>query len=504
MRAVEIGCCGLLALAAVHAPAQGAEPPAHPLAARLQIYEGAAGTTCSDFMAGILPWERRGGDWLDATGKPFGDKPLAEAPRGMQGTLWDLTATLRVWLQQRRALAQLSVRAAGGDGHAKFHSREAAGVADWPILALTFSDGRRRLLKPTADVQLDCSTAYPTGRNPVLTVSGKHSALLSFALPTLEPGVQLQKAQLLMSAPEPAGGGQLRLGVFETRVPALPQAAPEPGLAARYAGDQGIARDPDVVFASGFEQPWRELFARDSSGEVDQVDADPRLNFAPLQGQALRVNMKQGSNLGADLRLRLRDHGGEPEELFFRYYLRLAKDWDPRTADGKLPGLSGTYGRVGWGGRKTDGSEGWSLRGAFLRSFESGHPFAGYAQIGSYAYHADMQGTYGDVWNWPGALLERDRWYCIEQQVRLNQPGRNDGVLKVWIDGRPVYARRDLRLRTNDRLRIEMAWIDVYHGGAAVSPVDQHLFIDAMVLARRYIGPMTAAATGGGAAKALN
>lgn len=489
MRAVEIGCCGLLALAAVHAPAQGAEPSAHPLAARLQIYEGAAGTTCSDFMAGILPWERRGGDWLDATGKPFGDRPLAEAPRGMQGTLWDLTNTVRAWLQQRRAHAGFFIRPTGGDGYAKFHSREAEGVADWPMLVLQLSNGQRRLLKPTADVPIDCSTSYPTGRNPMLTVSGKHSALLNFALPTLEAGVQLQKAQLLLSAANP-GGGTMQLGVFETRLPPLPFAPPEAGLAARYAQDEGIARDPDVVFASDFEAPWRKLFAADSSGEVDQVDFDPRLNFAPRQGRALRVNMKQGSNLGADLRLRLKDHGGEPEQLFFRYYLRLAKDWDPRTADGKLPGLSGTYGKVGWGGRKTDGSEGWSMRGAFLRSFEPGHPFAGYAQIGSYAYHADMQGTYGDVWTWPGALLERDRWYCVEQLIRMNRPDRKDGQLKVWIDGRPVFERRDLRLRTNDRLRIEMAWIDVYHGGAAVSPVDQHLYIDDMVLARRYIGPI--------------
>lgn len=494
MRAVETGYCGLLVLTilAGQMSVQAAEPPAHPLSAQLQIYEGAAGTTCSDFMAGILPWERRGGDWLDATGKPFGDKPLAEAPRGAQGTLWDLTAVMRGWLQQRRASAQLFVRATGGDGYAKFHSREAAGVADRPILALTFGNGQRRLLKPSADVQLDCSTAYPTGRNPVLTISGKHSALLAFALPMLEPGVQLQKAQLLLSAPDQAGSGQVRLGVFETRVSALPHASPEPGLAARYAGDQGIARDPEVIFASGFEAPWRKLFAADSSGEVDQVEVDPRLNFAPLQGQALRVRLKQGSNLGADLRLRLKDHGGEPEALFFRYYLRLASDWDPRMADGKLPGLSGTYGKVGWGGRKTDGSAGWSLRGSFLRSFEPGHPFHGYAQIGSYAYHADMQGTYGDVWNWPGALLERDRWYCVEQYVRLNRPDRNDGQLKVWIDGRPVFERRDLRLRTNGELRIEMAWIDVYHGGAAVSPVDQHLYIDAMVLARKYIGPMAA------------
>ena len=54
---------------------------------------------------------------------------------------------------------------------------------------------------------------------------------------------------------------------------------------------------------------------------------------------------------------------GEPEEIYFRYYLRLGNDWNPTTDGGKLPGISATYSRVGWGGRKADGMTGWSMRG---------------------------------------------------------------------------------------------------------------------------------------------
>ena len=55
----------------------------------------------------------------------------------------------------------------------------------------------------------------------------------------------------------------------------------------------------------------------------------------------------------------------EPEEIFFRYYLRFDSDWKNATSDGKLPGISGTYGKAGWGGRPVNGHDGWSARGSF-------------------------------------------------------------------------------------------------------------------------------------------
>jgi hypothetical protein len=40
------------------------------------------------------------------------------------------------------------------------------------------------------------------------------------------------------------------------------------------------------------------------------------------------------------------------------------------------------------------------------------------------------------VWNRDGfAGLENNRWYCLEQHARLNTPGKNDGLLRGWVDG---------------------------------------------------------------------
>jgi hypothetical protein len=93
-------------------------------------------------------------------------------------------------------------------------------------------------------------------------------------------------------------------------------------------------------------------------------------------------------------------------------------------------------------------------------------------------------------------FLDSNRWYCIEQYLKLNtldrsrSRGHNDGILRAWVDGRPAFEKTDIRFRHVDKLKIEQVWMNVYHGGTVPSPYDQHLFIDNVVIARRYIGPM--------------
>jgi hypothetical protein len=88
------------------------------------------------------------------------------------------------------------------------------------------------------------------------------------------------------------------------------------------------------------------------------------------------------------------------------------------------------------------------------------------------------------------AGLENNRWYCIEQHVRLNTPGENDGVLRGWVDGRLVFEKTDVCMRDVEDLKIEAVWLNVYLGGTWTSRKDQHLYIDNVVIARKPIGPM--------------
>ena len=146
--------------------------------------------------------------------------------------------------------------------------------------------------------------------------------------------------------------------------------------------------------------------------------------------------------------------------------------------------------------RKSTGDDGWSLRGQFSMVSRSGNPLSGRTGMGTYAYHAAMRDPSGDFWPWPLgrlAALGNNRWYCVEQYLKLNTPGKSDGILRAWIDGRLVVERTDIQLRNVPQLRIESVWFNVYHGGTLPAPRDMHLYIDNVVVARRYVGPMAGA-----------
>jgi len=262
----------------------------------------------------------------------------------------------------------------------------------------------------------------------------------------------------------------------------------EKGLAARYPRDEGIGTDPEVIVTTGFESDaWRHDFSGGIRPTVSVVADDPERDFQPLCGNALRIKVPQGEHYGASIEYDFKKKlGYEPEEIYFRYYLRFGSDWDPARG-GKLPGIGGTYGRGGWGGRPSDGHNGWSARGQFDGQKDGRTP------IGFYCYHADMKGQYGSSWIWERdglGHLENNRWYCIEQYVRLNTPGQNDGVLRGWVDGRLAFEKTDIRMRDVRDLKIELIWINLYHGGTWSAPSDDHLFIDNVVVAKKYIGPM--------------
>lgn len=134
-------------------------------------------------------------------------------------------------------------------------------------------------------------------------------------------------------------------------------------------------------------------------------------------GKALRVKVQGDGHYGTSIAYRFRDAGlEEPDELYARYYVKFGKAWDPGRG-GKLPGISGTYGRAGWGGRPVDGTNGWSARMGFRKSKVR----KGETQVYFYTYHADMKGQYGSNFYWDiqdRGSLANDRWYCIETYVR--------------------------------------------------------------------------------------
>jgi hypothetical protein len=249
--------------------------------------------------------------------------------------------------------------------------------------------------------------------------------------------------------------------------------------------------DSKPLFTCDFESdPWWEPWGSRRAPENTELVSGPAAFGG--SGRSLRVTIPRNEHSGTSFSYEFAKRlGSEPEEIYFRYYLRFDPDWRHATSGGKLPGISGTYNRAGWGGRPVNGKDGWSARGLF--ESRNGRDAS---DIGFYCYHVDMRGRYGSNFKFQ-PRLEHGRWYCVEQFCRMNTPGvdggpgRNDGVLRGWIDGQLAFEKTDLRFRDAETLKIESIWVNVYHGGADTVPEqDIHLELDNLVISRQPIGPL--------------
>ena len=465
--------------------------------------DDSVGSTCAHYLGmGGYAWTRKGGDWVDEAGTPYGTKAFdtntVVVGRGRPFTEWDVTKLVQGWLEMRfqNAGMVLRVQPGGPNGIVNFHSRESADRSALPMLKLQWSDGTQTRLPAVADTFLDCSSLSSLGAWKELKVGPGQSALLRFSLP--KSAISLRKATLYLTS-DVQYGSDSRIGVFRLAPPyARAVDNPTKGLAEGFIRDAGIENHPDVIFATGFENiawPLEWSFnVRSFRSKAETVSQDSANRFEPLVGKALRVRLVKGSNFGLDLRYELGRLGQpEPEEIYFRYYLRFGDDWNPYLDGGKLPGIAGTYGSAGWGMRRSDGYNGWSVRGGFAARPRGAKSITGLTSMVSYVYHADINDASGELWGWgegPSGLLENNRWYAVEQHVKLNVPGVSNGVVRAWIDGFQVMEKTGIRFRNIPDLKIENIWMDVYHGGMAVAPENMTLYIDNVVVSRSYIGPM--------------
>ena len=241
-----------------------------------------------------------------------------------------------------------------------------------------------------------------------------------------------------------------------------------------YCGDAGGGEA--WSFVEDFE-------GEDPIGGFDRVHRGDRFSVVvdPLDAanRVVCVDVPEGEHYGGALHVDFaKQLEEEPTRAYFRYRLYFDASW-MTPIGGKLPGFGGTYSIAGWGGKPSDGTNGWSARGMFGGVNEDGE-----VPIGSYVYHADMveEGqTYG-TGMWWGVSLVHGRWYTIEQEIQLNTVesgvGHDDGWLKAWVDGELVFDQEGLHLRDTDALKIETIWFNIYEGGKAPAPESMHLLMD--------------------------
>ncbi len=79
----------------------------------------------------------------------------------------------------------------------------------------------------------------------------------------------------------------------------------------------------------------------------------------------------------------------------------------------------------------------------------------------------------GKKWRQPteadGYTIPRGRWVKIDQEVILNQPDQENGILRVWLDGALAIDKADLNYRVKADVALAGVAADIYYSGDDVS-----------------------------------
>ena len=284
--------------------------------------------------------------------------------------------------------------------------------------------------------------------------------------PTRRGGAALCLAALLLSAcggQDAADQGDRRpsAGVQDDQTRAQGDTGEESALAEVF----GSGVRPREEGAFGLDR-WRALSAEASADEEPSTGASSGGSATAFRvvypaGSVSPSASREYGAPGGGMQVYLPRVDGPLDEAYLRYRVRFPADF-AFAKGGKLPGLWG--GSQVSGGEEPDGTNGFSTR-LMWRSEGAGEV---------YLYAPGHTGTSlgrGD-WRWPTGT-----WTCVEQHVVLNDPEENNGSVAVWVDGKQVYEKADLRYRTVDDLKIEGIFFSTFFGGADrdwASPRDQY------------------------------
>lgn len=289
------------------------------------------------------------------------------------------------------------------------------------------------------------------------------------------------------------------------------------GLARKYAGDVGIADDPNVIFAENFEAgSLDEVTARWESvqnAEIMSLSAD--VPQASGGRRSLLMSHVGGQSTGGHLYRRL---APGYEQLFVRFYVKFDPDCFPIHHFVHLGGYHpATPWPQGGAGTRPSGNE----------RFSTGvEPFGNNWRWDFYSYWMGIRSAPGgqswgnDFINDPALRVERGKWICVELMMKMNDPvTAGNGEQALWIDGKPWRKDGQLvshlgegfprgrwvwdsflpdpngapfegfRWRSSEELDLNYLWLLLYITKSPPGHISK-VWFDDIVVARRYIGPM--------------
>ncbi|CAH1776515.1 unnamed protein product [Owenia fusiformis] len=61
----------------------------------------------------------------------------------------------------------------------------------------------------------------------------------------------------------------------------------------------------------------------------------------------------------------------------------------------------------------------------------------------------------------------KGKWIKIQQYIRMNAPGRRDGIARVWVDGRLVLSMTDINYRGTTSVMANAIYFSTFFGGSS-------------------------------------
>jgi hypothetical protein len=84
---------------------------------------------------------------------------------------------------------------------------------------------------------------------------------------------------------------------------------------------------------------------------------------------------------------------------------------------------------------------------------------------------------------------ESGRWVCVESHIRMNTPGKSDGIFELWVDGKLEAAHNDLNWHgTWDDYAINAVFLENYWNEGAIKR--EARWFDEFAIVQKPIGPM--------------
>lgn len=281
------------------------------------------------------------------------------------------------------------------------------------------------------------------------------------------------------------------------------------GIASRYPGDKGITGDSAVFFADDFEsylqpleieQRWDALYQRHLVG----LTKDSAVVYAGKQ--SLEFTLPQQTAELSDGIDKILSKG--QDVLFLRYYSRFHSPFDVIGSSHNGSSISANYMDKG---RATPGIPANGTN-KFLVNLENWRgdaetPSPGYLNL--YVYHPEQRSEYGDHFfpdgivspytskpfdfgphfiPRPPIITPLDQWFCYEYMVKANTPGKRDGRIAVWVDGKLVADFMNLRLRDIESLKIDRFGLSFHIKSNPKG--EARKWFDNVVVASSYIGPV--------------